>query len=56
MNKSDLLFRFNCVVAEMWMFIGRISLALGKVLIEISGKCGEKARAAVNKAKQYLYA
>lgn len=56
MSKGDLLIRFNCVVAEMWLFIGRISLVLGKGLTEISGKCGEKSRAAIEKAKQYLYA
>lgn len=56
MNKSDLLFRFHCAVAEMWLIIGRVSLAIGNWLTGISGKCNDLARASIEKAKQYLYA
>ena len=56
MNKSDLLFKFHCCVAQTWLFFGRISLAIGNWLTGISGKCNDLARAAVEKAKQYLYA
>lgn len=56
MSKGDLLFKLHCCVAQTWLIIGRSSLAIGNWLIGISGKCNDLARAAVEKAKQYLYA